>query len=43
MHVILPFDDGRKKVFSDVIITGFKKKINLKAHFLRSQLVDSDE
>ena len=43
MHVILPFDDGCKKVFSNVIITGFKKKKNLKAHLLRSQLVDSDE
>ena len=40
---MLEFHDGRKKVFSDVPITGFEKKLNLKPHFLISQLLDSDE
>ena len=35
--------DGHKKVFSDVLMTGFKNNKNLKAHLVRSQLPDLDE
>ena len=35
--------DGHKKVFSDVLMIGFKNKKNLKAHLVRSQLLDLDE
>ena len=43
LHVILASDDGHKKVFPDVPMTGFKNNKNLKAHFIRSQLPDLDE
>ena len=42
-NVILASDDGHKKVFSDVPMTGFKINTNLKAHLVRSQLSDLDE
>ena len=41
--MILASDDGRKKVFSDVPMIGFKNNKNLKAHLVRSQLPDLDE
>ena len=42
LHFILASDDGHKKVFPDVPIIGFKikKKKNLKAHLVTSQLPD---
>ena len=43
LHVILPTDDGHKKVFPDVPLTGFKINKNLKAHLVKSQLPDLDE
>ena len=36
LHVILAFDDGYKKVFSDFSLTGFKNSTSLKAHLVRS-------
>ena len=41
--MILASDDGHKKVFSDVPMTGFKNNKNLKAHLVRSQLPDLDD
>ena len=41
--MILPSDDGHKKVFPEVPIIGFKINKNLKAHLVRSQLPDLDE
>ena len=43
LHVILASDDGHKKVFPDVPMTGFKNNKNLKAHLVRSELPDLDE
>ena len=43
LHVILASDDGHKKVFPDVPMTGFKISKNLKAHLVRSQMPDLDE
>ena len=41
--MILTSDDGHKKVFSDVLMIGFKVNKNLNAHSVRSQLPDLDE
>ena len=41
--MILASDDGHKKVFPDVSMTGFKINKNLKAHLVTSQLPDLDE
>ena len=41
--MILSSDDGEKKVFPDVPMTGFKNNKNLKAHLVRPQLPDLDE
>ena len=41
--MILASDDGHKKVFPDVSMTGFKINKNLKAHLVRSQLPDFNE
>ena len=41
--MILSSDDGQKKVFPDVPMTGFKNNKNLKAHLVRPQLPDLDE
>ena len=38
LHVILASDNGHKKVFPDIPMTGFKIIKNLKAHLVRSQL-----
>ena len=35
LHVILASDDGRKKVFPDVPMIGFKNNKNLKAQLVR--------
>ena len=43
LHVILASDDEHKKVFPDVPLVGFKNNKNLKAHLVRSQLLDLDE
>ena len=43
LHVILASDDGHKKVFSYVPMTGFKINKNLKPHLVRLQLSDLDE
>ena len=41
--MILASDDGHKKVFPGVPMTGFKTVKNLKAHLVRSQLPDLEE
>ena len=41
--MILASDDGRKKVFPDVPMIGFKINKNLKARLVRSQLPDLAE
>ena len=43
LHVILASDDGHKKVVPDVPMIDFKNNKNLKAHLVRSQLLDLDE
>ena len=44
MHSRCCWSDGHKKVFPNVAMVGFKKKkTNLKAHLVRSQLPDLDE
>ena len=43
LHVIIASDDGRKKVFPDVPMIGFKKIKNVKTHLVRPQLSDLDE
>ena len=43
LHVILPSDDGLKKVFPDFPMIDFKINKNLKKHLVRSQLPDLDE
>ena len=43
LHVILPSDDGLKKVFPDFPMIDFKINKNLKEHLVRSQLPDLDE
>ena len=40
LHVILVSDDGHKKIFPDVPMIGFKSNKSLKAHLVRSQLLD---
>ena len=41
--MILASDDGHKKVFPDVPMIGFKNNKNLKAHLVRSHLLDLEE
>ena len=43
LHVILASDNEHKKVFPDILMSGFKNNKNLKAHLVRSQLPDLDE
>ena len=40
---MLASDDGPKKAFLGMPMTGFKINKNLKVHFVRSQLPDLDE
>ena len=43
LHVILACDEGHKKVFPEVPITGFKNSKNLKSHLVRAALPDINE
>ena len=43
LHVILVSDDGHKKAFPDILMTGFKINKNVKAHLVRSQLPNLDQ
>ena len=41
--MILVSDNGHKKEFPDVPVTGFKINKNIKVHLVRPQLPDLDE